>query len=44
MAGLGEFVQEPLHAAALGEESGQHPKERVRAARLVAGLILSTEN
>ena len=39
MASLGEFVQESLHAAALGEKAGQHTEERVGAAGVVTGLV-----
>jgi hypothetical protein len=44
MAGLREFVEEAWEAATLGEEPGQNAEERVGAARILAGVGLSTEN
>ena len=45
MSGLREFIQEPLDSAALGEKSGQHSEDRVRAAAPVfAALVLAAEN
>lgn len=44
VAGLAEFAQEPLEPAALGEETGQDGENGVRAARVVAALVLSTED